>query len=203
MGQVNNETQKLKMKFKLNIFIVALLLLAVSCSRKVALQKSHTKQQQDSSHVAIDTSTKTTVNQSTRTTKFGDTLKANLFVAKPADSTKPATPFFIESNGLKISGTLQPVNNNLGFLLNLNAVAKPTEVIEKGIITSTEKKGITQQTTTKKNTEAEQKSKAVEAVNELPKWVSVTIMVVAMFLLIAFVLYLLQSDAKQQQQNAR
>jgi hypothetical protein len=203
MGQVNNETQKLKMKFKLNIFIVALLLLAVSCSRKVALQKSHTKQQQDSSHVAIDTSSKTTLNQSTRTTKFGDTLKANLFVAKSIDSTNPATPFVIESNGLKIKGTLQPVNNNLGFLLNLNAIAKPTEVTENSITTTTEKKGIAQQTTTQKNTEAEQKSKAVESVNELPKWVSITIMVIAILLVIALHFYLSQSERQQQQQNAR
>lgn len=156
------------MKFNFKILTVALLLLTYGCSRKVAIQKSHAWLKQDSSNVTVDTSKKTIVSTSTRTIKFGDSLKANVFVAYK-DSNKTSTPFKIESQGISVEGLIEPSNNYGGFYIDLTAIAKPTESVSTETTEINDQKGVSNETIIKKEAETKEKNKVVETDNELIK----------------------------------
>lgn len=186
MGQAS-VTQKLKMKIKINILLASLLLLAVSCSRKVALQKSHTKHQQDSSHVAIDTGYIITTESNTQIIDLGDTLTGGIYlpIFKRVETANKVFADSLESDGIKIKLSLKPVEN--GFKAHIKAIAKPKKIINTSTKTTTEKKGISQQTTTSKATEQTIKTKQGDKTDAVSKygW----LLILFLFLLVAFSLY--------------
>lgn len=186
------------MRINLFIILTALLLSSASCNRKVQAAILHTTLHQDSTNAAIDT-TKKTFNQTIKeTTAFGDTLTTKIIVpfdVKVDTSFKKKTPvkpfpIFVESNGITILGSLTQKEDGSGFDLDLKAIAKPKSTTKETTTTASENKGVATNNTNKKDIDQSTKQKGTETVNELYKWIGLTLLGLGILLLIAVIIYL-------------
>lgn len=145
------------MKLLSKILALTLVLAAVSCSRKVVVASSHTTLHQDSTVKAIDTSKITEVEHTKEVVDYGDTLSGSLYI--PADTTVFVDS--IESKGVKISVTVNPVKG--GFKARLNAISKPKQTTHETTKTTTQQQGKSTEANKSTEQETEAKDKATDS----------------------------------------
>lgn len=192
------------MKFLINIL---LLLAVIGCNRKVHQNKTIDTLTKDSTATVIDTTKKAVSTQQSETTYYGDTLTGNLYFPVPdtinEDEYNPydtATHIIripyqnsiyvdsLESNGIKIKVGIIPTKG--GFKAHINAVSKPKETVKTTNTNAIEQRGLVQNTTNKTDQSHTAKAKDTETVNELYKWIGLTLLGLGILVLIALAIYL-------------
>lgn len=144
---------------------IVTLLFFTSCTRQAYKSKTTATVKKDSSYKVIDTSKQQDVTRQVQVIDFGDSLTGYIYFP---DDVKRGWVDSLESSGIKIKTMLIPASG--GFKVQINAIAKPKQVVNTTVTTQTKQAGITTTTNVKLQETHTTADKQIKS-SRIPFWV--------------------------------